>query len=107
MGSFHSYPALTAIATSGIIFAAVYLLWMFQRVMFHEITNPEIENLKDMDLREIVTVLPLILLMFFIGFYPMPFLDRIDPTVIHFVHMINHHKAVYNIIKLKTGLSNA
>ncbi len=106
-GSFHSYPVLTVIATSGIIFAAVYLLWMFQRVMFQKNVNSEMENFEDMNLREIVTVLPLILLMFFIGFYPMPFLERIDPTVLHFVSMVQHHKAVYNIIKLRTGLSNA
>jgi NADH-quinone oxidoreductase subunit M len=106
IGSFRYYPALTVIATSGIIFAAVYLLWMFQRVMFQDITNPAAENFEDMNLREIITVLPLIFLMFFIGFYPAPFLDRIGPTVLHFVTMMEHHKTLYNIIKLKTGLSN-
>jgi NADH:ubiquinone oxidoreductase subunit 4 (chain M) len=71
------------------------------------VTNPAAENFEDMNLREIITVLPLIILMFLIGFYPMPFLERIDPTVLHFLSAINHHKTVYNLIKLKTGLSNA
>ncbi len=106
IGSFHNYTVLTIIATIGIIFAALYLLRMFQKVMFQDITNPEMENFEDMNLREIVTVLPLILLMFFIGFYPMPFLSRIDPTVLHFISMVSHHDTIYNIIKLKTGLSN-
>ncbi len=107
VGAFRSYPVLTIIGASGIIFAAVYLLWMFQRVMFQDVTNPAAENFEDMNLREIITVLPLIILMFLIGFYPMPFLERIDPTVLHFLSAINHHKTVYNLIKLKTGLSNA
>lgn len=107
VGSFKHYMVLTIIATSGIIFTAVYLLWMFQRVMFQGITNPKIEGFEDMSLREIVTVLPLIALMFFIGFYPMPFLDRIDPTVLHFVAMMGHHGYVHNLTKIKMGLSNA
>lgn len=107
IGSFKHYMVLTIIATSGIIFAAVYLLWMFQRVMFQKVTNPKIENFEDMNLREIVTVLPLILLMFFIGFYPMPFLDRIDPTVLHFIAMVSHHGYIHSLVKIKMGLSNA
>ncbi len=107
VGSFNHYMLLTIIATSGIIFAAVYLLWMFQRVMFQGITNPQIESFQDMDLREIITVLPLILLMFLIGFYPAPFLERIDPTVVHFLGMISRHGYIHNLIKLKMGLSNA
>ncbi len=113
IGSFRYYPVLTIIAASGIIFAAVYLLWMFQRVMFDEsATSPHssehhAEIFEDMNLREIVTVLPLIILMFLMGFYPAPFLDRIGPTVLHFISMINHHKIVYNAIKIKAGLSNA
>lgn len=107
LGSFGSHPVLTVIATSGIIFAAVYLLWMFQRVMFQKVTNPKIEDFKDMTAREIAVILPLVALMFIIGFYPMPFLSRIDPTVLHFVHIINHRGIVKNITRLKTGLSNA
>ena len=113
IGSFRSYPVLTIIATSGIIFAAVYLLWMFQRVMFqdpHDQTAPydhHLEFFDDMNLREIITVLPLIILMFLMGFYPSPFLDRIGPSVLHFLTMLNHHKILYNAIKIKTGLSNA
>lgn len=107
IGSFRHYMVLTVIATSGVILAAVYLLWMFQRVMFQKITNPIGENITDLDLREIITVLPLILLMFFIGFYPVPFLSRIDPTVIHFLSFINHHAYINGIAKFKMGLSNA
>lgn len=107
VGSFKQYTLFTVIATSGVIFAAVYLLWMFQRVMFHNITNDKNEHFKDMDLREIVTIMPLILLMLFIGLYPAPFLSRIDPTIIHFVNMIGRHKYAYHLIKAKTGLFNA
>ncbi len=107
VGSFKQYTIFTIFATSGIIFAAVYLLWMFQRVMFQDITNQKNEDFKDMTLREIMTVLPLIFLMFFIGLYPDVFLSRINPTVVHFVNIIEHNKYAYNLIKAKMGLFNA
>ena len=107
VGSFKQYTVFTIFATSGIVFAAVYLLWMFQRVMFQDITNQKNEDFKDMTLREIMTVLPLIFLMFFIGLYPDVFLSRINPTVVHFVSIIEHNKYAYNLIKAKMGLFNA
>ncbi len=107
IGAFKNYMILTIFATSGVIFAAVYLLWMFQRVMFQEITNPALENFEDMNLREIITIMPLILLMVFIGFYPVPFLDRIDPTVVHFLSQLNRHAFTLGTAAKIKGMSNA
>ncbi len=72
-----------ACATSGIIFAACYILWMFQRVMFQKLDNPKNENLPDMTFRELLTVVPLIILVFWIGLYPKPFLKTFDASVEH------------------------
>jgi NADH-quinone oxidoreductase subunit M len=69
-----------AVAALGVILGAVYLLWMFQRTMFGPITKPENEKLADLSLRERLVFAPVIFLIFFMGIYPKPFLERIDPS---------------------------
>ncbi|MCA9652516.1 MAG: NADH-quinone oxidoreductase subunit M [Myxococcales bacterium] len=73
-------PVLVTIAAVGVILGAVYLLFLFQRLMFGPITNPKNEGLKDLSLRETFVFLPVILLIIVMGVYPKPFLERIDPT---------------------------
>ena len=70
MGSYSSYKALTSIAAFGVVLAAIYMLWAYQRVFTGPISNDENQNLKDLNLRETVSILPLVLLMLFIGLYP-------------------------------------
>jgi NADH-quinone oxidoreductase subunit M len=82
MGAFESELRWYAVvATSGVIFAAVYMLWMFQRVMFGKLTNPANENLKDLSAREIVIMLPLLLFVFWIGVYPNTFFEKMNPAI--------------------------
>jgi len=71
----HAWIA-TMIAATGVIWAAVYMLWMIQRVIFGEVTKPENASLSDLNAREIGLLVPLLLLMLFMGVYPRPFLDR-------------------------------
>jgi len=66
----------TMFAATGVIWAAVYMLWMLQRVVFGKITNPENAELSDLNSREIGLLLPLLFLMLFMGVYPRVFLDR-------------------------------
>ncbi|HKO44317.1 MAG TPA: NADH-quinone oxidoreductase subunit M [Pyrinomonadaceae bacterium] len=66
----------TMIAATGVIWAAVYMLWMIQRVVFGPITKPENASLRDLNAREIGLLIPLLVLMLFMGVYPRPFLDR-------------------------------
>jgi NADH-quinone oxidoreductase subunit M len=71
-----------AISTIGVILAAVYILYMFQKMFLGpagEITKEH--ELKDLNWREILTVAPLIILMFWIGLYPAPFFNLIAPAV--------------------------
>jgi NADH-quinone oxidoreductase subunit M len=68
-------------ASSGIVLGAAYMLWMYQRVFFGEITNEKNKVLKDLNLREQWTIIPLIILAFWIGLYPKPFLRMMEPTV--------------------------
>jgi NADH-quinone oxidoreductase subunit M len=71
----------TMLAGTGVIWAAVYMLWMLQRVVFGRITNPENAKLKDLNAREMGLLIPLLLLMLLMGAYPRPFLDRSRASV--------------------------
>ena len=78
LGSFKS-PVLnswwfTVFAASGVIFAAVYLLWMYQRVVFGEVKNPKLNSIKDMNAREIFVMVPILIFIVWIGIYPSTFL---------------------------------
>ncbi|HEY8205500.1 MAG TPA: proton-conducting transporter membrane subunit, partial [Pyrinomonadaceae bacterium] len=67
---------VTMLAGTGVIWAAVYMLWMLQRVVFGTKTSEANTNLPDLNLREAALILPLLFLMFFMGVYPTPFLSR-------------------------------
>jgi len=71
----------TMLAGTGVIFAAVYLLWMIQRVFFGKITNDKNRKLTDLSWREIGLMAPLLALMVYMGVYPRPFLDTSDASV--------------------------
>jgi NADH-quinone oxidoreductase subunit M len=79
LGSYNS-PFLahgfTIAAASGVIFAAVYLLWMYQRVIFGKVTNPANEKLQDLSFREIALIVPIIVFIIWIGVYPNTFLKK-------------------------------
>jgi NADH-quinone oxidoreductase subunit M len=66
----------TMLAGTGVIWAAVYMLWMLQRVVFGRIRNKENAQLSDLSAREFALLAPLLILMLFMGVYPRPFLDR-------------------------------
>jgi NADH-quinone oxidoreductase subunit M len=72
----------TMFAGTGVIFAAVYLLWMIQRVFFGKITNPNNRGLTDLNWREIGLIAPLLFLMVYMGVYPRPFLDASKASVL-------------------------
>ena len=73
--------ALVAIATTGVIFAAVYLLWMVYRTFFGPITHEANKTITDLNGREIGILVPLAALMLLLGFWPAPFLEQSERTV--------------------------
>jgi NADH-quinone oxidoreductase subunit M len=81
LGAFQANPVWAIIAASGVILSAVYMLWMYQRVFFGPITHEENGKLNDLTGRERLVFAPLILLIFWIGVFPQPILDRAQPTL--------------------------
>jgi NADH-quinone oxidoreductase subunit M len=81
LGTFQVDRTLTAFAMTGIIFAAVYLLWMYQRVIFGELTVEANRRLKDLSLREWAVILPVLLFIFWIGVHPITFTRPTEASV--------------------------
>ncbi|MBI4462325.1 MAG: Fe-S-binding domain-containing protein, partial [Acidobacteria bacterium] len=77
----------------GIVLAAAYLLWLYQRVMFGEVTNPANRNLPDLDLREVMTLVPLVIWCFWIGIYPKPYFEVLEKPVALLVQRVEPQPA--------------
>jgi len=73
----------------GVVLGAAYLLWLYQRVMFGNVTNPANEHLPDLNLREYATLIPLVVLAFWIGIYPKPLFRVLDVPVQRVVQVVN------------------
>jgi len=80
-------------AVAGIILAAAYLLWLYQRVMFGEVTHEENKGLADVNLREMVTLVPLVLWCFWIGIYPTPYFEVMQKPVAAIVERLEREPA--------------
>jgi NADH-quinone oxidoreductase subunit M len=85
LGSFGRYPAATIIATTVVIFAAAYLLWAIQRILFNRLDKPENERLLDLNPRELLVLIPLVVGIVWLGLYPGPVLRRMEPSARQFV----------------------
>jgi NADH-quinone oxidoreductase subunit M len=88
-GTFEVSFRYTAWAVIGIILGAAYLLWLYQRVMFGPVTNPANEHLPDLNAREYATLIPLVILAFWIGIYPKPLFRVLDRPVQLIVEQVN------------------
>jgi len=81
LGAFKTSFAWAAVGATGVILSACYMLWMFQRVAFGPVTHEENQHLGDVTLRERLVFAPLLLLIFWMGVAPQPFLDRVQPAL--------------------------
>ncbi|HET7040548.1 MAG TPA: NADH-quinone oxidoreductase subunit M, partial [Gemmatimonadales bacterium] len=80
LGSFVTHPVAATIAATGVIFAAAYLLWAVQRVVFNKLDNPANQGLKDLSLREWAVLTPLLAGILWLGLYPSAVLRRTEPA---------------------------
>ncbi|GJF14319.1 NADH-quinone oxidoreductase subunit M [Mycolicibacterium cyprinidarum] len=92
IGTFTRYPGFAVIASSALVLSAIYILWTYQRMMTGPVPEEFVKGkgkLTDLVPREIVVVAPLIALLLFLGVYPKPALDIINPAVTHTLTTIN------------------
>jgi len=80
-GTFMENKVWAAWAVPGVILAAAYLLWLYQRVFFGKVNNPKNEHLLDLSGRELATFIPLVIIAFWIGLYPKPFFQILSTPV--------------------------
>jgi NADH-quinone oxidoreductase subunit M len=88
LGAFRTYPVLTFIATTAVIFAAAYLLWAIQRILFNALDKPINEHVPDLNRRELLLLAPLVAAIIWLGVYPKPVLDRMQPAAERFVQQV-------------------
>jgi NADH-quinone oxidoreductase subunit M len=81
IGAFQRSWVWALFGATGIVLGAAYMLWLYQRVFFGELSNDKNKDLPDLNLREQWTLIPLIFIAFWIGLYPKPFFTRMAPTV--------------------------
>ncbi len=84
---------MVLLAMGGIVLAAAYMLWMLQRVALGEPTNKAASNLPDLSSRELATVIPLAILVLWIGLYPGPLMEMMDASVTHLVQQMGAPQA--------------
>jgi NADH-quinone oxidoreductase subunit M len=87
-GTFMENKLWAGLAVIGVILAAAYLLWLYQRVFFGKVTNPKNEKLRDLNVRELVYFAPLIAVAFWIGLYPKPFFEILQQPVNQLVQTV-------------------
>ena len=88
LGAFRTYPIATAIATTGVIVAAAYMLTALQRVIFNPLDKHENEKLTDLTPRELLVLVPLLACIVWIGVYPKPFLQRMEPAARQLIQQV-------------------
>jgi NADH-quinone oxidoreductase subunit M len=103
LGSFREHPVPTAIATTGVIFAAAYLLWALQRIVYQQLDQKENEGLKDLSFRELVVMVPLLAGILWMGLYPAPVLRKIEPASIRFIESIRGSQPVQSAAETTPG----
>jgi NADH-quinone oxidoreductase subunit M len=89
VGAFNRVWWWAVVGALGIVLGAAYMLWMYQRVFFGPLTNPDNENLSDLNGRELLYLVPLVLLCFWIGLYPKPFFEILDKPVAYIVERVD------------------
>jgi NADH-quinone oxidoreductase subunit M len=91
LGSFGRYPWATGLATTGVIFAAAYLLWALQRMIFNPLDKADNEKLTDLGGRELAVLVPLLVGIVWLGLFPGPVLRRMEPATRRYVEAVQPH----------------
>ncbi len=99
LGAFRAYPVAAAVATTGVIVGAMYMLPALQRVIYNPLDQPENERLVDLSPRELAVLLPLVACIVWIGVYPQPILRRMEPAAQQFVQSVRASGATVTAVR--------
>jgi NADH-quinone oxidoreductase subunit M len=88
IGAFRTYPVLAVISATGVIFAATYLLWALQRILFNPLDKAENADIPDINRRELALLVPLIAVIIWLGIYPAPVLRRMEGSAQTFLNRV-------------------
>ncbi len=102
IGTFISHRWWAVVATAGVVVAAIYLLWAYQQA-FHHKPAPADASVRDLTWREGMAVAPLVVVIFFLGIYPRPVLDRITPSVNLLLHHVESSTSTHQPAVATTG----
>ena len=88
VGAFRTHPVLAVISATAVIFAAAYLLWAIQRILFNALDKPENMHIPDLNRRELALMTPLVVCIIWLGVYPTPVLRRMEVAATRFVQQV-------------------
>ena len=106
LGSFTAFPLATIIATTGVIFAAGYLLWAIQRLIYNRLDDAENEHLTDLTVRELAVMLPLLVGIVWLGLYPGPVLRRMEPATTQYLEALKPHAGIPPVERLGAAVTS-
>ncbi len=101
LGTFFAKPIYAVFAAIGVILGAVYMLRVYQKVFFGKITNKENTKLKDLNAREIFIMIPILIMIVWIGVYPKPFLNIMHNASRSYIHYVKPESTIGNKNMLK------
>jgi NADH-quinone oxidoreductase subunit M len=93
LGAFKTHPWYSLVGTTGVIFAAAYLLWAIQRILFNSLDKPENEHIPDLNRRELAIMGVLTAAILWLGIYPAPVLKRMERSADAFVQQVQNAAA--------------
>src|SRR5256886_15959401 len=99
LGTFRTYPLPAIIAPAGVIVAAMYLLPALQRVIFNPLDKAVNAKLADLSLREIAVLVPLLACILWIGVYPKPILQRMEPSARQLIQSVRLNAASFTAVR--------
>ena len=97
MGVFQKSFLVAIIASSGVIFAAAYMLWLYRRVIFGKLVNQDLIKMLDLNRSEIFILWSLAIPIIFFGFYPEPLLNTIEVSINNLIETYNYNLKFVNI----------
>lgn len=106
LGTWERHPIIAVVGTTGVIFAAYYMLPMVQKILFNELERDENRTMPDLSRREITVLAPLVILMVVLGVFPTPVLDRMEPgarAIVEYVEESTREGSLLEAARIEAG----